>query len=229
MKKKASDRVVEYIQKMISDGVWEPGSKIYTETELQEHTGVGKASVREAVEKLCAMGLLEKRQGDGTYVKEFKLSQFVEKLLPALTLDSQNIRDILEYRMIVEPVCVQKFIENYDPVEAGRLEETVIRMKRCQESGDNDGVHKADNDFHYIITNGSRNEIIINTMTALREVMLKYHYTASRTIGIKAGIVEHTAILDAIRNHDAELGFLLMQRHLKRSMDDMETYERTKV
>ena len=68
MKKSASDKVVEYIQVKIQAGIWKPGTKISTEVQLQQETGFGKTTVREAVEKLVARGILKKIQGDGTYV-----------------------------------------------------------------------------------------------------------------------------------------------------------------
>lgn len=65
-----SDRVAEELQAMIRSGEYKPGDKLPTEGELMEKFSVSRITVREAVRKLRTMGLVEVRQGDGTFVKE---------------------------------------------------------------------------------------------------------------------------------------------------------------
>lgn len=226
MRKKSSDVVTGFIQEKIKSGEWSVGTKIYTEPQLQEATGVGKTSVREAVEQLCAVGVLEKRQGDGTYVRDFDLSTFVEKLIPNLRMSDADVMDFLQYRSIVEPACVQLFIEHGTFREYEQLETALDRMIADEKKGDSYDLHQADGEFHRIITHGCHNSVIANVMDALGNVMDNYHYTAGLTIGERTGIQEHRDILNAIRNKDKELGFLLMQRHLQRTIRDTLEYQK---
>ncbi|MFF2370490.1 FadR/GntR family transcriptional regulator [Agromyces sp. NPDC058110] len=62
------DTVVENLREEITSGAWPIGSKIPTEARLVESLGVSRPSVREGVRSLVQLGLLETRQGDGTYV-----------------------------------------------------------------------------------------------------------------------------------------------------------------
>jgi len=224
MKKRASDYVVEYIQGQIQSGTWKPGMKIYTETQLQQETGYGKASVREAVERLCAMGILTKHQGDGTYVNDFDMENLFDKLIPNLLLGENDIRAILEYRKMTEPGCVRLLIENYSRKRLQELQDCLDRMKQAAREGNSSALHDADRNFHRVICEGSENSLVIEIMKVLDKVNRRYHYTALHTIGAKSGIEEHEAILKAIRDRDPELGSLLMLRHLERSMRDMEEY-----
>ena len=114
MKKSASDQVVEYIQKMITAGEWGPGMKIFTESRLQSETGVSKASVREAVEKLVAMDILTKRQGDGTYINDLSAGSLFQQLMPSFFLNVYDPITILDFREVMEPACVQMFIDHFD-------------------------------------------------------------------------------------------------------------------
>ena len=61
-------QVTEQLRNEIRSGTWPIGSKIPTEPELSELTGTGRNTVREAVQALVHAGMLERRQGSGTYV-----------------------------------------------------------------------------------------------------------------------------------------------------------------
>src|SRR5947208_16618638 len=63
------DQVIEQLREAIKQGEWQVGQRIPTETALAESLGVGRNTVREAVRALAHSGLLEVRQGDGTYVR----------------------------------------------------------------------------------------------------------------------------------------------------------------
>ncbi|GAA1937013.1 GntR family transcriptional regulator [Kitasatospora viridis] len=63
-------QVAAEMRKAIARGKWKPGAKIPTEPELTERYGVSRATVRQAVAALRAEGLLDVRQGSGTYVRE---------------------------------------------------------------------------------------------------------------------------------------------------------------
>ncbi|MDO5408005.1 MAG: FCD domain-containing protein [Eubacteriales bacterium] len=224
MRKSASDQVVEYIQSRIREGIWTRGMKISTETQLQQETGFGKATVREAVEKLVAMGILKKRQGDGTYVEEYDAGSLLNQLKPELILNQHDIITILEFREIVEPACVRMFIDNYNQENVDKLSELLEVMREHQYDRNNAVFYEADRDFHLTIAQGTGNTILARVMEILNEENTKYHYTASRTIGAKSGVVEHERVLQSIQQKDAELGSLFMKRHIQRSRRDMQKY-----
>lgn len=224
MKKSASDQVVEYIQKKIQSGIWKPGMKISTEVQLQQETGFGKTTVREAVEKLVTMGILKKNQGDGTYVEEYDASSLINLIKPELLLNQHDIITILEFREILEPACVELFVKRYDEKRTEELAELLQAMRTYQYDQDNTFFYEADRDFHLKIAEGTGNSILIRVMEILNEEMTKYHYTANHTIGAKSGVEEHGRILEAIRQRDAELGSIFMKRHIQRSKLDMQKF-----
>ena len=224
MKKSASDQVVEYIQKKIQSGIWKPGMKISTEVQLQQETGFGKTTVREAVEKLVTMGILKKNLGDGTYVEEYDASSLINLIKPELLLNQHDIITILEFREILEPACVELFVKRYDEKRTEELAELLQAMRTYQYDQNNTFFYEADRDFHLKIAEGTGNSILIRVMEILNEEMTKYHYTANHTIGAKSGVEEHGSILEAIRQRDAELGSIFMKRHIQRSKLDMQKF-----
>lgn len=224
MKKRASDQVVDYIQERIVSGEWTRGMKISTEVQLQQDTGFGKATVREAVEKLVAMGILKKRQGDGTYVSDFSAGTMMRGLMPELLLNRQDISAILEFREIIEPAGVGLFIEHFKEESVAELHRYLENMRQHQGDKDSNVFYESDRDFHLTIARGSQNTILKMVMEVLHMYMTKYHYTANRTIGAQTGVQEHEEILKAIERKDSELAALLMKRHIQRSKEDMKNY-----
>src|SRR5664279_4331755 len=62
------DQVIDQLREQIVAGAWAIGARIPTEAELAQLTGTSRNTVREAVQSLVHAGLLERRQGSGTYV-----------------------------------------------------------------------------------------------------------------------------------------------------------------
>lgn len=224
VKKGASDQVIEFIQKKISSGEWTQGMKIATEEKLKEQTGVSKASVREAVEKLVAMDILTKRQGDGTYVNQLSSGTMFQQLMPGFFANIYDPITILEFREVIEPACARMFIEHYDEERFHRLEEYLQCMKDAQKE-DREAFYQADRNFHLTLAIGAGNAILVKIMEILNDAITNYHYIASKTIGAKSGVKEHEGILEAIRLRDKELAELLMKRHIQRSRRDIEAYQ----
>src|SRR4051794_24398314 len=67
-----ADQAVAQIERLIIEGRLEPGQKLPPERELGAKLGVSRPTLREAIRALTAMGLLESRQGDGTFVLDFE-------------------------------------------------------------------------------------------------------------------------------------------------------------
>jgi len=82
---------------------WPPGSKIPSENELSRTMGVSRVSIREGIQHLVSLGILETRHGEGTFVRELSGGQVhFNALLPLLVLDNIDILQVLEYRRIIE-------------------------------------------------------------------------------------------------------------------------------
>jgi GntR family transcriptional repressor for pyruvate dehydrogenase complex len=80
----------------IRERTWPPGAKIPSENALAVALGVSRVSIREALQMLGSLGLLETRQGGGTYVREYSGEIFLNPLLPMLALDTLDILHVLQ-------------------------------------------------------------------------------------------------------------------------------------
>lgn len=92
---------------MIKNGTLKPGDKLLPVHQLAEQFQVGRSAVREALSALRAMGLIEMKQGEGTYVKNFDSSALTKPLNNMLLMKKEDILDLLEVRKVLEVGAVR--------------------------------------------------------------------------------------------------------------------------
>ena len=91
------DQVIEQLRTAVTQGEWPIGERIPTEAELGEQLGVGRNTIREAVRALAHTGILEVRQGDGTYVRATsEVSGAIRRLC------GSELREVLQVRRTLE-------------------------------------------------------------------------------------------------------------------------------
>ena len=106
------DGAIDRLRQAVESGEWPVGRRLPVESALAEELGVGRNTVREAVRVLVHVGLLETRQGDGTYV--------LRRLDPAESLRRlrrTTLRDQLEMRIALESEAARLAAERRDEAE----------------------------------------------------------------------------------------------------------------
>ena len=103
--RRLSDDIVEQLEGMILEGTLKSGERLPAERALAEQFGVSRPSLREAIQKLSAKGLLVSRQGGGNYVAASLGSTFSDPLLQLLESNPEAQRDLLEFRHTLEASC----------------------------------------------------------------------------------------------------------------------------
>jgi GntR family transcriptional repressor for pyruvate dehydrogenase complex len=119
------------------------------ERELSETFKVSRATVREAIFSLESMRLVQRRQGDGTYVIASSEEALVQPLATALFHEKDDIIDIFFVRKIIEPEVAQLASENRTPEEIDELEKVLKQQEKEVESGKNP-IH-TDSEFHRLL------------------------------------------------------------------------------
>jgi DNA-binding FadR family transcriptional regulator len=208
-----SNKVYEYILQQIKDSIWETGDRIYSEKELCEKLSVSRIAVRAALDKLSALGILEKRKGSGSYVSEIDLRSIVGNIVPLMALKAMDIVDVLSFRLYFEQGNVIEFMRNHDEGDVEALKNTYRIMQDNMD--DHDVFDSADFDFHRIIAKGTHNPIVISIndmLTGIIKASLKLTYV---NIGPEMGLRFHKRIIEAIEQKDSEMATLFMRRHIE--------------
>ena len=163
--------VAEITSKLLDyllSGEVRPGTKIASERQLAEALAVGRSSVREAIKSLSLLGLLDVRQGDGTY-----LSRSGSELLPrviewGLLLGEPHIRDLLEARSEIEIVVAGLAAER---AHAQQIEQIRRHLGAMREAPDVAAYVEADVAFHLAVAQASGNETFERLITSIRSLL----------------------------------------------------------
>lgn len=217
---RTSDKVFKIIEEKIFSGEWKPGTKIMSEPQLAKELNVSRVSVREAIEKMSALNLIIKRQGEGTFVNDLTPSVYLNSLIPMITLDKDNYIDILEFRLITEVETAKICAQKCTPELIEELEQCYERMVEYQK--DMNKFTEEDLNFHMGIAKGSNNPLIIKISEILRNLMEYHQVSLYKTLGPSGGVKEHKLILDAIKNRDSELVGIFIRRHIQRTINDLK-------
>ena len=124
-------KIAHYIRKNIRNGNWTVGEKIPSENQLCEELGVSRVSVRSALQQFIALGILESVHGKGTFLISDDLSAFYSNVEePAPTIDAtETMKQILEFRSIVEPAVCAQVAQTASPELIAKLEGYLKTMK----------------------------------------------------------------------------------------------------
>lgn len=99
---KISDVIMEQLERMILEGSLQPGQKLPPERELASQFDVSRPSLREAIQKLEVKGLLMRRHGGGTYVKQQLWQSMADPIVELMQNESESQYDLLEFRHATE-------------------------------------------------------------------------------------------------------------------------------
>lgn len=170
-RRQLTDQVIQRFQEMISVGELKVGTKLPSESELMTQLGVGRSTLREAVRVLAHMGLLEVRQGDGTYVRaRTAASEPLERRLQRATL-----LEVYEVRYILELEIAKLAAERREDTDLAQMRACLEKRKAAKHSCDEAGFLDADVAFHIAVANASKNAVLVDMYqsftTALRDAL----------------------------------------------------------
>lgn len=170
-----SKQVFFEIKKRISEGYWKQGEKLPSENELAEAFGVSRLSVRSALQSLEALKIVKIKNGDGTYVRKFELSNILDNISDMMT-ESVSMEDFNEYRFFFESACI-RLIEKKDPdrQELDRLKECCEGMEHAAEESDYMSYNAWDLQFHQVLASLTGNKMFEYANSVFRS-MYKHYY-----------------------------------------------------
>ncbi|MGE6630110.1 FadR/GntR family transcriptional regulator [Bacillus sp. NPDC077027] len=217
--KKIYEEIADALVASIRNGELIPGEKIDSVQALSESFQVSRSAVREALSALKAMGLIEMKQGEGTYVKRFEPGQLTFSLSPAFLMKQKDVAQLLEVRSIIETGVVKKAAMNRTEDDLLRLFDALEQMNQAenhQEIGE-----EADLAFHLALAEASQNHLLkelmnqvsallIETMRETRKIVL-----FSQKSSVRQLYEEHEQIFQAIRLKQPEEAEKAMMVHLE--------------
>lgn len=195
------DQVIEQLRTAVTQGEWPIGERIPTEAELGEQLGVGRNTIREAVRALAHTGILEVRQGDGTYVRATsEVSGAIRRLC------GSELREVLQVRRTLEAEGARLAASSRTQEEVAELwsllarRETELRERRWEDFA------RTDAEFHTAVVRAGHNDLLTELHRGLTEVITA---SVAATSSITPGVdhvpeIGHEGLAAAIADRDPD-------------------------
>jgi DNA-binding FadR family transcriptional regulator len=215
-----SNVVIDGIRDMITNGRLVAGSKLPAERDLSGLLGVSRGPLREGVRALVVLGVLETRQGDGTYVTSLGPAQLSAPLGMLTELQSpEDSVHLLGVRRVLEPEAAAHAavrMTDADIAEAERILEAGQRLLDGGTDVDIEATIDIDTDFHRLIARASGNPAFAAIIEALvgRTARARMWRAVHQQGAVEATQQEHRAILDALVARDPDRARIRMSVHV---------------
>jgi DNA-binding FadR family transcriptional regulator len=214
-----SDHVIDHVKRMIATGELKAGDRLPIEKDLAAQLGVSRGSLREAVRSLATLGVLETRQGDGTYVTQLDPGSLLRPLeFWAGLQEATRSVDILAVRRVLETESAGLAAVRLSDAELDELESILAEIDAGLATGElgPESFIDADAAFHRRIALASGNAALAALIDSLMTRTLRGRLWRAITERDSVGEAhaDHRAILAALRTRDAERARIRMAAHL---------------
>jgi GntR family transcriptional repressor for pyruvate dehydrogenase complex len=196
---------------MIESHDFAAGEKLPTERELAEMFGVGRSSVREALQALQIVGALERRQGKGTFLGDAAI-QSLQRM--DTSAEKYSFMELAEARRIIEIQAAILSAKNANNGDLKAMEASYLRHAKTSGSRPRPEITVLDYDFHRAVVRGSHNSFLLKMFDILRDNLISSNYAVLTKDKITGAVSCHKQILEAIMLHDQNKAKKKMKEHL---------------
>ncbi|WP_419660034.1 transcriptional regulator, GntR family [Desulfosarcina variabilis str. Montpellier] len=226
-RQRISDQVLDQLRRLILNGELKPGQKVMTERDLADALNVSRNSIREAINKLVAMGFMEQRQGQGTFVCSVDDAVKIP-LGTVMEAQEASLVDLLEMRMGIECNSAAMAARRANAQDLAAMEAALAEMAADITGG---GLGTGgDLAFHMAIAGATQNPMQIYIM---KNVIDYLHMGISENLfhlyedpqNISTILKQHQAIYEAIRSGNADDAFQAMKNHIDFVIEFFEAWE----
>ncbi|MCR5580297.1 MAG: FadR family transcriptional regulator [Pseudobutyrivibrio sp.] len=213
----AVEQVFEQMQGLLIEGHWLPGEKLPSENELSDAFGVSRMTIRQAMQKLKALGLIETRTGSGSYVREPSPEDSLNELIPLMYIGNPSQIHVFQFREMIDSESVRLATLTVNEKSLKQLESIFNKMKKAAEDDDNEAFSNYDLKFHMKIVKLTDNPLIIKAYDILLNVLTESMNSVIEKMKYSPALDFHRRILEAMKNKDEVLAEQLMHEHIKQN------------
>lgn len=229
-----AEEVVTRLREMIHRGEISAGDKLPPERDLAKLLGVSRPTLRAGIRSLTTVGILQSRQGAGTFVAEAGESPTLDgsPLRMMAALHGFTSDEMFEARLSLEMSIAALAAERVSSEQMTQMSEEVAGMYASLGEPEQYLVH--DMRFHQIVAAASNNRILTSLMNMIAKILFETRSkTVHRALDLKDSAEQHREIYRAIRVRNAEEARQAMRHHLLETqkaqrLEEAESAEKSK-
>ncbi len=201
-----ADRIRRQLEAEIASGRIEPGSRL-DEQEIAQQFGVSRTPVREAFRMLAASDLVELRGRQGAMVR---------------SIGGHALVEMFQVMAELEGLCARLAARRIKPQQMARIDAIHKRLEEACDPNGIDAFYDINQEFHEAVYEASCNAFLADQTRKLRNQVASYRRRVTRMpTRLPATLSEHSAVIEAIRAHDAERAHSAMRDHVNLLGDDL--------
>lgn len=231
---KIADTIAAELEKNILQGLWAVGEQLPPERDLAASLSVSRPSLRDAIHKLETQGLVESRQGGGTFVKDFHATSLTDPLMALFKNHPDTVQDFVEFRAIIEGNAAYYAAQRATDHDRALLKACFEAMEAAHNDDDAQEEATIDADFHLMIAEAAHNVVLLHVMQSMVSVLREGVFYNRMQLYTRRGsrdllLEQHRAIYDAIMAGNPEQARCAAKDHLAYVRDVMHDLQREEV
>lgn len=205
-----TSQVMESVKSYIIENDLQAGDRLPTEKELMAMLGVSRNILREALKSIEAVGLIEIRVGDGTYVADFDYANVMSAVSFAISRTKQEMKHFVESRLIIEVGAIEGIVSN---VQDSDIEELDKLLKGYDGAKSVSEAANWDMKFHEKLLSISYNPILCEFGSFLAKFFMEAQHFV--TLEKKPDTAtSHRDLLMAIKEKNKKLARQILRKHI---------------
>jgi DNA-binding FadR family transcriptional regulator len=211
-----ADLVVDKISYSVINGELSDGELLPPENKLCETFGVSRSILREAIRVLASKGLVEVKQGHGTFVRRPHIDVTEEAVGNYLRTHSFSLFQLMEVRTPIEVEVAKLAAERREQMHLNSMEKSFQVMS--VDSNNVDVFSEADGAFHQAIIDASGNRLFAIMTRSIMGYLHINRQLGIRHFGIQVVLQEHERIFEAIKNQNPSVAATKMKEHMDKAL-----------
>ena len=197
------EAVRDYIKQYILDHKLKPGDPLPPEGQLAQELGVGRSSVREAVKALQSLGIIEARQGNGLFVREYNFDPVLEILSYGMRFNHTIMLEFFQIRLWLEAAVIGDAVRQINPTQIPQLEELLVLWDERTRTGQS--WADLDKQFHDILYPTLNNQTLLKLNEVFWLAYDKLDMEGIHDADPVEELADHRAIFEAIKSGNPDL------------------------
>ncbi len=215
--------IAEELRAMILTGQIQPGEFLEPQKALADRFGVGLSTIRESIQLLAAVGLVESHPGKGTWVRQDALDKVFNPTAVKTRLGKLNARQVYEARLVIEVGLTRFAAQRASAEDIQRIWQAVRKMEASTK--DDKAFVQADVEFHLAVASAGHNDLLEQFYHLVRELLAEVISEMVMLPQVKEESIElQKSIAQAIEAHDDRRAQDAAQAHMHYIENLLQTY-----
>jgi len=219
-------KITNRVRDELIEGLLKSGDRLPSEKELASKFSVSRNAVREAMKMLKATGMVEIRQGRGTYIATNISSPVVDSLIFSLILDDGTPEKLLELREMLEIGVLEIVIKNATQRDIEKMEKAIKLMEKDDERRERDRkiIENHDLTFHHAFVGATHNPLIAKIAKTVWK-MFAPSIGKSSQFTLKETVEVHRDVLQGVKERNIEKAKAAIYNSLEAWKEDQRQAE----